>query len=503
MSAARVGLLTLIVAVGGYVGMKVLSGPSESDEPVRARLRDASGLPVGATVLLAGLPVGEIRKRRVGPGFAEIEIVFRKGVVLKEDATLFKKRASLLSGPFLEIDPGSDSAAPLKGKYVPRVIETDAIGQVLHDISEALPGTARKAEVGVDWAEDWRAQVNGPWREVLGDADRKTERLHERMHRRLGAINDTLKRGENIDWDAQKAIGARIDRAQEMTEFARDNLRKGRKWLAENGPDLRKNVDEADFDWSPYSDPIRRVDEGEGTLGRLLNDTSTYDDTVETVDGIGNFVRSLTNWRMRVGLRSEYLFAAGTGRAYVTLRANRGPGRYYYIELETSGRGGAPRATLSYDPAVDQWRRDLEIPNRFRFTFQWAKRLGNFGLRYGIKESTFGAALDGYFFDDRLEVSADVFEFGTRDYPRVKLTAALQLFGKLYILAGLDDVLNPGVNYDIEPIAGDTPQTLRSLYYGRDYFLGATLRFDDQDLVKLMLIGGRALSGLNSSKAKE
>ena len=90
---------------------------------VRARLSDVRGLPVGAPVTLAGLQVGTVVARRVGSGYAEIDIRFGKRIDLRKDAVLYKRRTSLLSGPSLEIDPGR-SEEPLPGKYIERVVET-------------------------------------------------------------------------------------------------------------------------------------------------------------------------------------------------------------------------------------------------------------------------------------------------------------------------------------------------------------------------------------------
>jgi len=47
-------------------------------------------------------------------------------------------------------------------------------------------------------------------------------------------------------------------------------------------------------------------------------------------------------------------------------------------------------------------------------------------------------------------------------------------------------------------VSGNESQTLSEVYVGRDFFLGASLRFSDRDLAALMRIGGSALGGLGN-----
>jgi hypothetical protein len=179
----------------------------------------------------------------------------------------------------------------------------------------------------------------------------------------------------------------------------------------------------------------------------------------------------------------------------VTLKAGR-TDRYFYVELLASPQGKYPETAVEYDPTVARWRRDISISNGLRFTAQWARRFGPLVFRYGLKESSFGAGTDFELIDKRLELSVDVFEFGQADQPHLKVAATYRAFGQLYILGGLDDVLNPSRNYTIAPVGTEVPKTFDDFYLGRDYFLGASLRFTDRDLAGLLRIGGDALGSL-------
>lgn len=494
MTNVRAGLAILFVAVVGYTVLQKGAELEAEDEVVRVRLDDVRGIPVGAPVTLAGLQVGTVVAERVGAGYAEAHIRFRKGVDLRSDATLFKTRRSLLSGPSLELDPGN-SPERLSSEYLPRVVDTGALGTVLAQISEKLPAVERAAAAGLEQSEDWRAEVNSSFRESIGSWTAKTDELHGRMHEWLDSVNQALKEGPQLTLDAEEAIGARLQTADAASRNAKIFLEDAKVWVTQKARDARQQIEETKVDLTPYSEPIAQIDEGVGVLGTLVNEAELHDDLGVSTREVRDFIDSTNNWQMHLGLRGEWAVRSGAPRSYLTLKAGR-PKRYYYLELMTAARGGPPQTSVTYDPGLGGWRRDITIDDTIRVTAQWARRLGNFAFRYGLKESSFGAGADVYLLNDRLELALDVFELSHSTYPRLKMAAAFRVFGEMYLLGGVDDALNPHKTYTIEPILDEVPQTLDSVHIGRDLYLGATVRFDDEDLATLLRAVGGALASL-------
>jgi phospholipid/cholesterol/gamma-HCH transport system substrate-binding protein len=141
--------------------------------------------------------------------------------------------------------------------------------------------------------------------------------------------------------------------------------------------------------------------------------------------------------------------------------------------------------------------RKTTIEDKIRFTFQFAKRFSWLTLRYGIKESTggVGADVDVNWFNRDLRFSADVFDASFDQYPRVKLTAAFELFRHLYVLGGVDELINKRQKLPIVTGDSDVPVQFDTFTYGRDFFFGAMLRFNDEDLAALLTVGGSAIAG--------
>ena len=116
-------------------------------------------------------------------------------------------------------------------------------------------------------------------------------------------------------------------------------------------------------------------------------------------------------------------------------------------------------------------RTEISRSNRLKFSAQFGKSISFATFRFGIIESTGGLGMDIKVIKDRLEINTDIFEFGRRVWPRMRIRAGFEIIRRFWLLAGVDDIINGG----------------------RDYFFGLQLRFDDEDLKPLIPLGAVAL----------
>jgi phospholipid/cholesterol/gamma-HCH transport system substrate-binding protein len=226
---------------------------------------------------------------------------------------------------------------------------------------------------------------------------------------------------------------------------------------------------------------------GKGLVGTFLTDEALASTVKETVNDAGKFISGLTGLQTIVGLRSEYNVLANSLKTYVSIRLQPKEDKYYLIELIDDPRGkrtATSTVTRSDDPSKPVVTRteEVKVTDDFKFSFMFAKRVSFATFRFGIKENTGGLGLDLAFFRDRLMLSTDIFDFQANVFPRLKLSASWMFYPRLYLVAGTDDVLNARARTG----AGG----------GRDYFVGAMLMFNDQDLKSLLLFAGSALGAL-------
>lgn len=514
-AGAKVAILVVLVGLGGYfVWRAVGQRPSgDSDFWVWAEFSDASGLPKGSAVLIAGLPVGEITELAIRGRKARITMTIREDVVLWSNAVVYKKSSSLLGAFFLEIDPGTPTT-PLadgsirentqleSGAQIKRVVEAASVDAILRRFEETMPKVDSLVISVRELSENLRSIVNGPVKSMADNLDdlirteaqtvssilRRTDRTIARIEQIAGDIRDATQEGGKFDNILTNLEGASAE-ARVLVESARGEVE-------QTGAKVREKLDMVDGILADTGSVMSKVDDpDQGTLGRLVGDTTLADNLEDISEDAKGFLGTLFGMKTYVGLRSEYNLRAGLGRHYMTVELRTRPDKFYYIELEKGPRGGYPEVRLVYDPEIGRFRQTVEIEDKIRFTFQFAKQLGWLTLRYGLKESTGGIGADAYWFDNRLKISVDVFDATFDQLPRLKVTAAYQVFEYLYILGGIDEALNEPDELDIELVNDDVPIQFNEFVFGRDYFFGAALRFDDEDLGALLTVGGAALFG--------
>ncbi len=512
--AIKVGLTVLFTALCAFGAFKFVHKgiDKRSDFEVWCLFRDASGLVDKSRIQIAGLTIGEISRRELLGSRAKITIKLQPGTVLYSNAVVYKKAASLLGEFYLEIDPGSPQSPDHSGKLADNrvlkhgdqilsVVEAVTVGDVLMQIQETLP-------VLKDILKDVRQITQGPLPEVVSSVKTAIDKNSLAAETMLKHIDDiALDLRQITAGQSQKDIKDAIANVKDITQGLKSVLGTGKGEIDSTNNKLQTTIDKVsaavdklDRTLQNTATITEKVKQGEGTVGRLLHDETIANNVEGITEDVGSFLKSITKLQTLIGLRSEYNIQSNTLKTYVSIQLQARPDKFFYVELIDDPRGSRTTErtlTTTDDPTKPHTvnSETIKVEDKFRFTFMLAKRLfllkGHLLLtgRFGIKESTGGLGLDvdipmtmtSRWFRN-LRVTADIFDFRTNTYPRLKLMAALEFFKHMWILGGVDDVINnrgPGVGN----------------LTGRDYFFGVMLSFNDEDLRGLLALGGAALLG--------
>ena len=478
-AGVRVGVLFLLLTIGSYLVWKNLGqNPAGKDNyTLFAKFRDASGLPQGTKVVIAGLPKGEVIGLEIEGRYAKVTFKLDDEIAVWTSAVVIKKARSLLGDNYLEIDPGEEIKQAPDGsrqsytrlgpscpgykdsdrrksdvcRQITNVIEATTPDQLLHRIEQTLPNVDRVLESVRDLSEDVRRIVNGPLQSVAARVDGLVQReaptvtdIIDRADRSMAKIEQITNDLRSITKGADPRIDQILHNLDDASAEAKDLVTTARSELTQTGEALRGKLDKLDGVIGNTESITKKIDDDKGTLGRLVNDPAIADNVEQITDDAKGFLGTLFGLKAYVGLRSEYNVFAGLPRSYITVELHTRPDKYYLIELEKGPRGGYPDTTLTFDPTVDpnHWIRKAVIEDKIRFTFQFAKRFSWQTLRYGLKESSGGVGADAdlRWFNHDLRFSADVFDASFDQYPRVKLTAAVEVFRNLSVLGGVDEL---------------------------------------------------------------
>ncbi len=520
-NGVKVGILVLMAGLGSYFVWRSVGTPSSGTDnfELGARLRDASGLPLGSRVVVAGLPIGEISDLGIEGRYARLTFRIREDLDVWSNAIAFKKSSSLLGDYYLEIDPGAAETIDADGNRVQNrrlengdlietVVEATSPDELMRRLEETLPKVDAVLFSVRDLSEDIRRVVNGPVNSVAERVDGLVQTEAQTVSSILARTDRSLANIEAITRDLRQMtggsdaqVGRILDRLEEASTEARNLMVSARTEVEDTGETLRDKLGLVDELLSSSTSVIKKVDEDQGTLGRLVNDDTIADNIEDITEDARGFLSSLLGLQTYVGLRTEYNISTALTRYYITVELATRPDKYYYIEILKGSNAGYPATSLVYDPTEDrtQFLRNVVIEDKIRFTFQFAKRYGWATVRYGLKESSGGVGLDinTTWLGRGLQIQTDLFDGSFNDWPQLKVTAAYELFSSLYIMAGIDDALNgrgelaisPGPDEELE-----VPRFLETYKYGRDVFVGAMLRFNDRDLAALLTVGGSAVS---------
>jgi phospholipid/cholesterol/gamma-HCH transport system substrate-binding protein len=486
-NAIAVGILTVGILVGLYLAVEFVSDSvgAAGHYRVWAIFPDASGLHEKSHVRIAGLKVGQIDKitletytkkapdEKTGKMVdktaigARVVFLISGDVKLYENAKALKAADSLLGDQLVILHPGDVTAEPLgDGDQIKETGESGLMGNI-DKITQDIQTVTSNLK-NVFGSEEGGQQMT----EVLKNLRDISQSINDLVKSNQDSVKSTLDNIEGIAADTRPGIKQIVRDIQSITEeirvFVQQNTASAGDAVKEADgtiKDIRKTVATLDKTVNNLNEVIEGVNKGEGTVGRLLKDDKLIDDVEGTVEEVGDFVQGMTRLKTILGLGAEYNVLTNSFRTGVSLRLQPREDKYYLIEVANDPRGTTSRTetvTESTNPEDPAQYREVKTVTKdsFVFSVMFARRVYFATFRFGIKDNTGGLGVDLHFFDDRFEISSDIYRFNANVFPLLKETVAIEFLKSLYLIGGITDALNPQ----------------------RDFFLGLMLRFDDQDL---------------------
>jgi phospholipid/cholesterol/gamma-HCH transport system substrate-binding protein len=482
--AAKVGLFVALSGAAAYGIYRFVSptGSGGNGYTVHAYIHDATGLATRSRVTIAGIPVGTLDSIKLERGEARLDVKVRSDVSLFDNATLGKKSASLLGESIVVLTPGTSDRRKLRdGDEIRVIVDETTPAQLLDEVKEIADSVRAVAQqlaasIGTD-------QGGQNIRLILQNVADASDALNKTIRENREVIRDALHNVESITRTANPEISKILDNVRVITQDVRELMAAAGQSPQGQKGEIRDTVERLDRASKSLESALEhvdsvtgRIDRGEGTIGRLTKDEALVNEVQGVAEGVNDYVQDLTRLQTVIGLRSDYNFLANTIKSYVELRLQPREDKYYVVELINDPRGLTSITDTSVDttnPTQPAHYRTITTTttDSFRFSLQFAKRLGPFTGRFGIKESTGGLGLDINLLHDRFQIVNDLFGFSEEPQPRYRVYIAYEFVKRLWLLGGVDQVFLPSQ---------------------RDYFLGLQLRFTDEDLKTILPFSGGA-----------
>lgn len=439
----KVGIFTLIVL--GILGFLIIKlGDREFGVEYNyyyVSFEDAQGLSKGADVQVRGVKAGKVEDIVFEDTAVKVKLKVRKDIPIYQDAKIIIKTYGLMGDKFIYIDPGSPQAGVLMSgsdiKNTYKYAQTeDMINQfqdaakkfaiLMENLNKAIgEGQLQKLiedfdrfvynanDVVVENREDIRKSIENI-RVITADLRKTLPSIAENLDKTLeNTKNITEENRQNIKEliaslreKAPKTLDS-VDRAAMQIEQAVEENRKDLRVSIENIREASKNLNQL----------LAKVNEGQGTLGKLVNEDSLYNNVNEGVKSFAKPFKIVNESTLEIYMGGEKHTGndetkAGFGAAFIP-----SDDRYYYVGVLSNSKGYVDKKEEVSSNGVTT----TYVTRKYGILFdlQYARRILTFGerqlwVRFGIKDSSADIGAD-IKLSQNLKLVSDIYKFNRKD----------------------------------------------------------------------------------------
>ncbi len=432
---------------------------------LNTHLKNAAGLNENSKVKANGLEVGFVKSLRIDGEAILAKLFISKGVKIPVDSRIKPVQESLLGGRYLEITLGKADRFLKEGDFIQP-------GQEQKSIQDASDAVAKAADEFRKLVASAQAVLTPDVRENLKLTFANLEKITAELRKltSLDLLRHTIENFNNMaknlsDVGAKFKMSADTINARLPQIIANlDILIKDLKYTAAS---VRTKVPALADQFEKISTELEDII----TQNRQpLNDTIVSADNFfssgnSTFKKVENLLKTIDKVKLEVAMHTEYMQDDSYAKGYLDL--NYIPNDTKQYRFSVVGMDDYSRMDDAGNVILPQKHESSNI----LVSAQIAKRIDDVVLRTGIIENSAGAGIDYYLFDDRLQASAEIFDFNANNdvrgnSPHAKVSARYNFLKHIDLYGGYDNFLNDRA---------------------RNAFIGLGLRFYDDDLKKLIM----------------
>jgi len=412
----------------------------------------------------------------------------------------------LLGGKIIDLDVGDFStgtlppgtALAMPGKSTTNI--SDVIDQA-RDIAQNVSDIAYSFKT-VFASREGRQQLESTLRNAADAAENiasiadTVDRVVVKKEQALGAVID------NLD-GTMRSLNTEVPKvATSINNTARAITHEVVPELVKAGPMFNAVGDAAGQVKSGFGQAeqvLTKINNGTGVVGKLINESETYDDLRTTIHGIKEYVNKMQSMQVYIDCHSETIFKYNQNKGFMDIKIRPSHDYFYQLQVCSDDAGSVERyieTAVRKDAHGDVLRTDsldetdyihrLKYPdtiervvrkkNTYSFGVQFGKRFDRLTLRMGLIEGVIGGGIDYY-----VPLNTDLVHWITSlevydmqgikrlndNRMHLKWTNKVLFMKNLYTCFGLDDIVSRG---------------------SASPFVGFGLRFSDADIKYFMAL---------------
>lgn len=431
-------LLSIKIAGGGY--------SSSTGNKHWFLIKDASGIIDNSYIKISGVPVGHVLSVGLSGGKARLDIAINKNTKIPIDSYVEIRAKGILGAKYVGLILGANTTKFLKpGSEIKRVKIRGSIADFLNTVGDVsysvkkLASSFEKAIIGEDPSKPIISQI-------------------------IQNINLLTKVLLEVAGGNQEKVSTIVDNlyyvSSQLQQFFKTE-KDGGSW-----DQLKNSLLKFSTSLESVNSIIEKVDRGEGTIGKLINDEETVNKMNLALEKVSSLLGGVGELKTEVDFHSEYLSADKAFKYFIGVKLQPGANRYYEVAVIDSPFGTTSRSiTETKNGTKSETETKYTTLDKLKFNALLAKSYSNFTLKGGLIESSGGFAVDykpAKFFKFSLQAS---------NFKELNLKTTLQYtpLKSLYIYGGQEN-------------------RFKKIGRQSNYFMGLGIFIDSKDLSLLRFL---------------
>ena len=464
----KVGLFTILAFAGLLVLSFKTAGVSlfgdEKGMKFSMNFSTVAGVSEKSKVRLSGVEIGYVDKVILEDSHARVVALLTRDTIIRKNALATIRTEGLLGERYIEINQGTPDAPALgDNETLPRTQDPADISDMLNKLGAALDDirqvtssvknvfgslegqkTLKSALENIDSAAGSFRAMLAENREAFTEAAKNFATISAEFAERAPNLASNMESAsleirkllEDNEGDLTKIVSNISEISSELKiviKENKDNLKVTLQQTAEAAESIDNLMKSIKTMSDAFEGVAEKINEGEGTVGRLIAEDDVYDNLNTTLAGAKELFEQADTVRLSLGMRIERQTDQEMNKGFVSLLIAPREDKYYKLEITENIR-------------QDDLSEDQSTLNNLLYTILIAKRYSDVTLKGGLIESSAGFGAEWHLFADSLAISADLFNLSGYDEnaDELQLKAGIKFTFQdyFYVYLGGDELLN-------------------------------------------------------------
>jgi phospholipid/cholesterol/gamma-HCH transport system substrate-binding protein len=449
-NSLKVGVFVLTIsAILGFLIIK-FSGKEigQNYKEYYVYFTDAQGLSKGADVQVQGVKAGKVEDITFEEGKVKVKFKVHQEIPIYKDAKVSIKTYGLMGDKYIYVDPGNPSFGEMASggtiQNISKMASTEEmIDQVqvaakkfaeLMDNLNKATGDDRLKKLIEDFdkfaynTNDLVVENKEDIRQAIANIRSITAELRQQLPNITKNLDETLENTKNITAENKEDIRKLIANLKDLSVALKEKAPKTldsvdkaateiEKAVSENRQDLKLSIENIKKASDSLNQILAKVNEGKGTLGKLVNEDDLYNNVNEGVKSFAEPFKVVKESNLEVMMIGEKHTGNKDTKAGAAFRFMPTDDRYYYVGILSNSQGYVDKKEEITSNGITT----TYVIKKYGILFdlQYARKILNLGeyqlwARFGIKDSS--ADLGGDFvINNNIKLVADIYRFNRKD----------------------------------------------------------------------------------------